>query len=375
MEHVKVVVVGDQAVGKSSLLLRLTTGEKATDMEYTATIFDAYSHILQERPVFSIPTSKSSSSFHLPWSRKKKPVPPSSGVSVQIVDTGGAEQFNRLRTYCYQGADVIVLAFSVIAPPTFDGVEFRWVHEIRRFAPKAEIVLVGCKTDLRENKQMREMMRSRNISMIQPEDGTELANRLGFYDYFECSATTGQGVDGVIEGAVASVLARRAAPRLKESSSPINTRKNRPKLKIFGCMCSDPGEDYHQRMSQSMSLGRSCMAFENSHNVYFRSANLPKCTFPSPAPLCVSKGSMPTATASSFVSASALASPVLPQLTLPMPALKIPKSPGSVRSHSSYGSRVSSRSRANSHISSRSRANSRGNSNSTRASPMPTERV
>ena len=99
------------------------------------------------------------------------------------MDFTGQEDYNRLRPLSYRGADVFLLAFSLISkasyenvskkaktsrcsptlPPTFDGILFslasllpflamtcacllfQWIPELRHYAPGVPIILVGTK--------------------------------------------------------------------------------------------------------------------------------------------------------------------------------------------------------------------------------------
>ncbi|KAH0926086.1 LOW QUALITY PROTEIN: hypothetical protein HID58_018342, partial [Brassica napus] len=51
-----------------------------------------------------------------------------------------------------EGADVFILAFSLISRPSFENIAKKWVLELQHYSPNVPIVLVGTKLDLRENK-------------------------------------------------------------------------------------------------------------------------------------------------------------------------------------------------------------------------------
>ncbi|KAG5266489.1 hypothetical protein AALO_G00232670 [Alosa alosa] len=119
---VKCVLVGDGAVGKTSLIVSYTTNGYPT--EYVPTAFDNFSAVVavDGRP-----------------------------VKLQLCDTAGQDEFDKLRSFCYTNADVFLLCFSVVAPSSFQNVTEKWVPEIRRHCPRSPVILVGTQSDLRED--------------------------------------------------------------------------------------------------------------------------------------------------------------------------------------------------------------------------------
>ncbi len=118
----KCVVVGDGAVGKTSMLLCYTTNTFPTD--HMPTIFDNYS----------------------------KNVTMNDGrvVNLGLWDTAGQDEYADFRPLSYAAADCFVVAFSLIDRKSFRNVEHKWLQELRSKAPKTPIVLVGTKLDLRQ---------------------------------------------------------------------------------------------------------------------------------------------------------------------------------------------------------------------------------
>ncbi|KAF2950589.1 hypothetical protein DAI22_01g198600 [Oryza sativa Japonica Group] len=78
----------------------------------------------------------------------------SANVSVDgdIVNLGLWDTAGRLRLLSYRGADIFVLAFSLISRASYENALKKGMPELRRFAPNAPIVLVGTKLDLRDHK-------------------------------------------------------------------------------------------------------------------------------------------------------------------------------------------------------------------------------
>uniref|UniRef100_A0A6N2KC66 Miro domain-containing protein n=1 Tax=Salix viminalis TaxID=40686 RepID=A0A6N2KC66_SALVM len=63
------------------------------------------------------------------------------------------EDYNRLRPLSYRGADVFLLAFSLISKASYENIAKKWISELRHYAPTVPVVLVGTKLDLRNDKQ------------------------------------------------------------------------------------------------------------------------------------------------------------------------------------------------------------------------------
>ncbi|XP_028104946.1 rac-like GTP-binding protein ARAC5, partial [Camellia sinensis] len=57
----------------------------------------------------------------------------------------GQEDYNRLRPLSYRGADVFLLAFSLISKASYENVAKKWIPELRHYAPGVPIILVGTK--------------------------------------------------------------------------------------------------------------------------------------------------------------------------------------------------------------------------------------
>lgn len=184
----KCVVVGDGAVGKTSMLLRYVHGDFLT--EYAPTHYDSFTVSL---------------ALGNEWTP----------CSMTLIDTAGQETYDRLRTLTYYETDVFIVCFSVANPDSFINVKSRWVPELKEFKPKCPIILVGLQTDLRDSggkdRSLNSQSSNQSVTFISTKEGKRLANKIKAKMYAECSALTGEGLDTVFYSALMSA----ACPKRK----------------------------------------------------------------------------------------------------------------------------------------------------------------
>ncbi len=194
--EVKVVVVGDGAVGKTSLLISYT--EKRFPEEYVPTVFDNFL-VNVNVPGF----------------------PGETGLA--LWDTAGPEEYSRLRRLSYPSTNVFFLCFSIVFRPSFSNVESKWVPELR-FDRKgfrdAEIFLVGCKSDLRGS----------GTDEVTVEEAKQLCERLNLQGYFETSARQLK-FDNVFDTAILSIHIDRRAKKSDEKTKQ-KEKEDRKKCEI-----------------------------------------------------------------------------------------------------------------------------------------------
>ncbi|XP_076971697.1 rho-related GTP-binding protein RhoD isoform X1 [Tamandua tetradactyla] len=177
---VKVVLVGDGGCGKTSLLMVFAHG--AFPESYTPTVFERYLANLQV---------------------KGKP------VRLQIWDTAGQEDYDRMRPLFYPNADILLLCFDVTSPYSFDNVFNRWYPEVNHFCKAVPIIVVGCKTDLRKDKSLVKKLRKSKLEPVTYYRGQELARSVGAVAYLECSARLHDNVHAVFQEAAEVALSSR----------------------------------------------------------------------------------------------------------------------------------------------------------------------
>ncbi|TYG45766.1 hypothetical protein ES288_D11G201100v1 [Gossypium darwinii] len=137
-----------------------------------------------------------------------------STVNLGLWDTAGQEDYNRLRPLSYCGADVFILAFSLISKASSENVSKKWIPELKHYAPGVPIILVGTKHDLREDKQF--FIDHPGAVPISTAQGEELQKLIGSPAYIECSAKTQENVKAVFDAAIKVVL---QPPKQKKKKS------------------------------------------------------------------------------------------------------------------------------------------------------------
>lgn len=166
----KVLLVGDDGVGKTSLIMTFTGNVFPTD--YRPIVYDSVQNI------------------HI------------GDTELAIWDSAGSEEYDRLRPLSYPGTDCFLICFSVISPASFDSVKQKWWPELQQHCSDTPIVLVGTKIDMREDTDCISRMQARGQAPISYEQGVKLANEIRTWKYLECSALTMKGLKDVFTQAI-----------------------------------------------------------------------------------------------------------------------------------------------------------------------------
>ncbi|KAG1967545.1 rho-related GTP-binding protein RhoN [Pimephales promelas] len=112
---------------------------------------------------------------------------------------------------------------------------FQWQVEAQEYCPKAKLVLVGCKLDMRTDvSTLRELSKQRLIPVTH-EQGSLRARELGAVAYVECSSRMCvNSVRDVFHITTLVSVRREPAPSLKRSSSrhALKRISNQPLLPV-----------------------------------------------------------------------------------------------------------------------------------------------
>ncbi|MBN3318646.1 RAB5B protein, partial [Atractosteus spatula] len=206
----KLVLLGDMAVGKSSLVLRFVKGQFDEFQETTigGSKTDLAGKFMVEYEVGPVCGSKSTGKF----THEERPSSPSqfigllhssgtaSGtglrpaflaqsvclddttVKFEIWDTAGQERYHSLAPMYYRGAQAAIVVFDITKPETFERAK-AWVKELQRQAsPSIVIALAGNKADLADKR------------MVEYEEAQTYAEDTGLL-FMETSAKTAMNVN------------------------------------------------------------------------------------------------------------------------------------------------------------------------------------
>ncbi|KAI1241601.1 Ras-related protein Rab-9A, partial [Lamprotornis superbus] len=166
----KVILLGDGGVGKSSLMNRYVTNKFDAQLFHTIGV----EFLNKELEVDG----------HF--------------VTMQIWDTAGQERFRSLRTPFYRGSDCCLLTFSVDDSQSFQNLS-NWKKEFIYYADVKEpesfpFVILGNKVDIDERQ-------------VSTEEAQDWCRNNGNHPYFETSAKDATNVAAAFEEAVRRVLA------------------------------------------------------------------------------------------------------------------------------------------------------------------------
>jgi Ras-related C3 botulinum toxin substrate 1 len=120
-------------------------------------------------------------------------------INLQLWDTAGQEDYKKLRPLSYPQTDVFIIAFSLTDPVTLENVENAWVHEIKEHCPNTPYILVGLKSDLRDNPLD-------GMTPVSKSKGEEMMKKIGGFDYVECSSYKAINLKEVFEAAIKIAL-------------------------------------------------------------------------------------------------------------------------------------------------------------------------
>ncbi|MHA1146258.1 MAG: GTP-binding protein [Candidatus Helarchaeota archaeon] len=156
----KLIIIGDPAVGKTSLINRFVEEQFAP--EYKETIGTS---ILRK----TITLDDNEISFTL-W------------------DIAGQERWTDMRHVYYLGSHGCFCVYDITRPITAQHIENYWYPDLRNFVKKCPIVLIANKDDM-----------SPALKRVDPETGEDIAQRIQAVRFYQTSAKTGSNVEAAFE--------------------------------------------------------------------------------------------------------------------------------------------------------------------------------
>ncbi|KFM82608.1 Ras-related protein ced-10, partial [Stegodyphus mimosarum] len=195
--NLKLTVVGDKRVGKTSLLKTYAHGVFPQG-EYVSTVFP---YLPDEDYVYSKPINYSGHPVLLAmWDR----------VYNQKED-------DLIRSLQYDQTDIFLLCFSVTDRTSFLNATTLWKPEIQKHCPKSPCILVGLKKDLRCSRAFNRQ------EVVTKSMGRDMAEKIGAVAYMECSARKKEGVKEIFAVAVQTAM-RSPPPKPKKKSGICGSR-------------------------------------------------------------------------------------------------------------------------------------------------------
>jgi small GTP-binding protein len=149
----KIIVVGDGAVGKTSLIKKYTKG--SFQKEYIKTLGAQFSKYDEEIE--------------------------GNNCKLFFWDIAGQDSFSFMRPTFYKGSKAAIIVYSHTDPESFDHI-LEWHEDVKSYCGDIPIVLFGNKLDLISEEQ------------INKEEAEKLVDKRNFLDYYNTSAKTGTGV-------------------------------------------------------------------------------------------------------------------------------------------------------------------------------------
>jgi Ras-related protein Rab-11A len=165
----KVVVIGDWAVGKTSLIRR-----------HAKSKFD-----FDTKPTIGVEVTT-----------KSYKLQGGTAIAFTIWDIAGQEFSSAVRHQYYSGASAAVLVFDLTRPESFWHVKTWYVDLRDNLQQKVPVVLIGNKKDLLDQRA------------ITDSEIKELSEGYGFR-YFDTSAATGENVDKAFYNLVAQIIVQK----------------------------------------------------------------------------------------------------------------------------------------------------------------------
>ena len=196
MKKFKLVFLGGQCVGKTSLITRFMYD--SFDSTYQATIgidFLSKTMYLEDRT-----------------------------VRLQLWDTAGQERFRSLIPSYIRDSSVAVVVYDITNIASFSETD-KWIEDVRtQRGDDVFIVLVGNKTDLEENRK------------VSVKEGEKKAREMDLM-FVETSAKSGYNVKRLFRIVAQSLSINVNVPMEEKDIVPVDDTVTTPSYKPNGCSC------------------------------------------------------------------------------------------------------------------------------------------
>ena len=160
MEYINVAFIGDEGVGKSSIIRAFMYGQNNDSIELTN--FDNYQELV-----------KIGDSMY----------------TLNIWDTKDIQHLTNV--------DVFVLCYSIISINSYNNIKGVWLKEILKINPNAKFILVSTKNDLRNSNSMADLMFRNTVYMLPTSNLISLSHIVKTPYIQECSSFDYIGIEDI----------------------------------------------------------------------------------------------------------------------------------------------------------------------------------
>jgi small GTP-binding protein len=168
----KIVILGDSAVGKTSLINQYVQHIFETDYKPSLGV----NIVIKELDLDKI----------------------NARIRLILWDIAGQTKYDLSRNLFFQGSQGAFLVYDMTRPKTFENIKEKWLNDLQQFARKdVEFHLIGNKNDLTDLKK------------VTAEKGEKLAKKLKANHFIETSAKSGDNVEEAFEKLVYAILERK----------------------------------------------------------------------------------------------------------------------------------------------------------------------
>ena len=216
---IKCVLLGETAVGKSSIINRFISNTFKSD--FSPTMVGCYS----------------SKEVYFEQYKQK--------ISFEIWDTAGQEKYRSINKIFYQDAIIAILVYDITRKESFEAVRDYWYIEVRDNSPKDVIVcIVGNKSDKYEFEQVNE------------DEVKEFCKSINAI-FKLTSAFSGEGINELFNKIGDKILSPENLDRLKSNTSFDNYIKIRNGTNSIYSSVSTVGEENNNN-NGSKKIKKKC---------------------------------------------------------------------------------------------------------------------
>jgi small GTP-binding protein len=171
-KSLKIVFVGDGAVGKTSLIMEQYQSNSAKNAEYIPTVFDNFTKEY---------------SFN------------GENIGFGLWDIGGREEYDRLRPLSYPETNFFIVCFAVDNPHSLENVKSKWNPEISHHCPDVPKLLISTKEDRRNDPEILKRLKEKEMDFVSEKEAIEMQHEIGAFGYLPTSSWSHINVEEILE--------------------------------------------------------------------------------------------------------------------------------------------------------------------------------